>query len=406
MDNFCYRDLVQRWRQGVVMGRVGVEEIVEKFPTPTFVYDLDIVEKKYQMLRKRLAGNVKIFYALKANGNVAVAEKLAKLGCGADIASEGEFLIAKKAGFKDIIFSGPGKQEHEISNARGILSYHLESLEEARRIAKLLSGQRIGVRINTSFEVRNGIFSTTGGPQKFGIDEEKIAETIREIKKLDLKVAGIHCYAASGVLDAGLLVKNIDYIIRIVKRLETELKMTFEYVDIGGGLGVPYNDEKPVDIDKFCNYVNEFAGKREVWIELGRFLVAESGIFITKIVDIKESRGQKIAITDAGINNLLRPAIYCQHPIIAIKAPAEKSEDYQVGGPLCTPMDFFGKNVKLPKLEVGDLLAVLNTGAYGFSQSMPFFLGHPIAGEVAVEQGRIIKARKSIPAKEYLRWLE
>lgn len=406
MDNFCYRDLIMQWQDGITIGGIRLDEIIKKFPTLVFIYDLGIIEKKYQMLRKRLPKNVKIFYALKANGNLAVAEKLAKLGCGVDIASEGEFSIAKKAGFKEIIFSGPGKQEHEITHAGGIQSYHVESLEEARKIARLLPGQKIGIRVNTSFEVKNGVFSTTGGPQKFGIDEEKIVKTIKEIRKLNLKVAGIHCYAASGVLDVELLIKNIDHIAKIVEKVERELGMTFEYVDIGGGLGIPYNDKKPVDIDKFCKHASEFAGGREVWIELGRFLVAESGIFVMKVIEIKESRGQKIAISDAGINNLLRPALYGAHPIIAIKAPTVKEEEYYVGGPLCTPMDFFGKNVKLPELEIGDELAVLNTGAYGFSQSMPFFLGHPIAGEVAVEDGKIIKARKNIPAKEYLRWLE
>lgn len=405
MDNFCYRDLVRQWQHGITIGGIGLAEILKKFPTLTFIYDLEIVEKKYQMLRKRLPKNVKIFYALKANGNLAIAEKLAMLGCGADIASEGEFSIAEKAGFREVIFSGPGKQEHEIAHAGSVLSYHVESVEEARKIAKILPGQKIGIRVNTSFEVKNGVFSTTGGPQKFGIDEEKIVETIREIKKLDLKVAGIHCYAASGVLDVNLLIRNIQYIAKIVERVEKELEMTFGYVDIGGGLGIPYNSEKPVDIEKFCNKVKEFAGEREVWIELGRFLVGESGIFIMKVIEIKESRGQKIAITDAGVNNLLRPALYGAHPIIAIKAPTVKEEEYYVGGPLCTPMDFFGK-MKLPKLNAGDELAVLNTGAYGFGESMPFFLGHPIAGEVTVEKGKIVKARKSIPAKEYLRWLE
>ena len=407
MDDFCYRDLIQQWHNGVVIGGLNVDKIIKKFATPTFVYDLEIVEKKYQMLRTKLAKNVKMFYALKANGNLAVAEKLANLGCGADIASFGEFLIARKARFREIIFSGPGKQELEIKNVGTIGSYHVESMEEARIIAKLFPNQQVGIRINASFEVKNGIFSATGGPQKFGIDEEKAVESIKEMKKLGLTIVGLHCYAASGVLDVGLIIKNVERIMGLADRLEKELEIVFKYVDIGGGLGVPYKDEeKPVDIEKFCNYVNKIAERREIWIELGRFLVAESGIFIMKIVDIKESRGQKITITDGGVHNLLRPAIYGQHPIIAIKAPAIGEERYEIGGPLCTPMDFLAKDAKLPELHIGDNLAVLNAGAYGFSEGMTFFLMHPIAAEVSVERGTIVKARAKIPAEKYMKWLE
>jgi len=381
------------------MGGIAVKELADD--TPLFVYDLQLIERKYLALRNRLSKNVKIFYAMKANANRYVAKKLADLGCGVDIASKGEFAVAKN--FKDIIFSGPGKTLDAIKHVGPICSYHVESFNEAEKVATALSHQRIGVRVNASFQVDKGVITTSGGCQKFGIDEEQIPLTIKRLKKLKIKLSGLHCYSASGVLDAKLLSENARKIIGLAKRIEDSCNVTFDYIDIGGGIGVPYKKTDPLfDLDLFCNEINNLAEEREIWIELGRFLVAECGVFLTRVVDVKKSRGQAIAITDGGINNMLRPAILQQHPIVkADELRPQKTEKYYVGGQLCTSLDFFSRDVRLPKLKEGDLLAVLNAGAYGFSESMPFFLGHDIAGEVAVEKGKIKEIRK-VSAEWYL----
>lgn len=406
MENFCYRNLVPKDAEELEIAQVKSSILAKNFGTPLFVYDLELVERKYTALRKRLSKNVKIFYALKANSNLAVVEKLASLGCGADIASDGEFAVAKKAGFKDIIFSGPGKTNENIKKVGKIYSYHVESLNEAQRLEKIVPNQNIGLRVNASFEVKNGVIATSGGSQKFGIDEEKLPEVIKEIKKLRLKLSGLHCYSASGVLDANLLVQNAKKVIKLAEKIESECNFKFEYIDIGGGLGVPYNEKEQVfDLDLFCTFVNQLAKEREIWIELGRFLVAESGVLLTKVVEVKESRGQMIALVDGGINNMLRPAIIGEHPIVVASSISKsngQSCNYSIAGPLCTTLDFLSKDCKLPELKEGDFLAILNAGAYGFSESMPFFLGHKIAGEVAIEKGEIKGIRKSLEPEKYM----
>ncbi len=402
MDNFSYRELLDEWQDEIRMGGIDVKELASG-KTPLFVYDLQLIERKYLALRNRLSKNVKIFYAMKANANQYVAKKLADLGCGVDIASKGEFAVAKEAGFKNIIFSGPGKTIDAIKQVGSISSYHIESLNEAEKVATILPAQRIGVRVNASFQINKGVITTSGGCQKFGIDEEQIPLTIQKLKKLKIKSGGLHCYAASGVLDAKILSENARKIIELANKVEKACNITFEYIDIGGGIGVPYKKSDPLfDLDLFCNAVNAIAEGREIWIELGRFLVAECGVFLTRVVDVKESRGRAIAITDGGINNMLRPAILQQHPIVKVdELRPNRTEKYYVGGQLCTSLDFFAHDVKLPKLKEGDLLAILNAGAYGFSESMPFFLGHDIAGEIAIEKGKIKEIGK-VSAEWYL----
>ena len=242
--------------------------------------------------------------------------------------------------------------------------------------------QRLGMRINPAFGIE-GVMQSGGGSQKFGIDEEKAVEAIKSISSKWAYIGGIHVFAASGVLDATILADYVKKVFALADKIAAESGIKLEFIDIGSGIGVPYSEgEKDFDLKLF----------------------SEAGAYITKVAEVKESRGRTFVLVDGGIHHFLRPALMgSDHQVYSAARPNAKAEIVaDVCGPLCTSKDVIARNARLPKVSEGDLLVFMNAGAYGYTESMPFFLSHKTACEVMVDGPNTYLIRRSITEEEML----
>jgi len=388
-----------------------VTELVSKYETPLYVYDVNIIKHSLSAVRSAFHG-FKIFYSIKANPNPTICKLLAHNHCGANISSGGELSLALKAGFKpeDIIFVGPGKTDKEIEYAldRNIRTIIAESMNELKRIDKVAFKMSkvvdVMIRINTSTKIDSSPVRMVGGPSQFGIDEEDVIVQLKNFHSRHVNLVGIHVYSASQILDPVALFRMFDSILDTAQRISSETNLELKIIDMGGGLGIPYtHDEKALDIFKLGAQVHESIirhgidmRKTSLALELGRFLLGRAGIFLTKVIDVKESRKKIFVITDGGINFLMRPAFYkLNYPTFAVNKIKEKpSQKCTVVGPLCTPFDQLAVDIDLPPVKIGDIIGIFKTGAYGYSMSMVAFLSHPSPAEVLILDGQDYLVRR------------
>lgn len=402
------------------IGGLSASSIASQFGTPLFVYDAGIMEAQLKRLRAALPDRFEICYSVKANPNVAVLRHFLALGCGLEIASAGEYHAAIAAGCPTtkIIFAGPGKteQELELVLAKGIGEIHVESSVELDRIVRL--SQRLGVRatvalrINPTGESQGGAMRMGGKAAPFGVDEELAAEMVdRMAKSPVLAFAGMHLFAGTQILDHEVLLTQYRKGVELARSLAMRVQRPLATVDFGGGLGVPYfANEQPLNLvglreglDALMRTIQSdpwFKGTRFL-VEPGRFLVGESGIFVASVTDVKVSRGKRFVILDGGMNAHLAASgnlgqtIKRNYPIgILNKMNAVTTVTADVVGPLCTPLDTLGRNVDLADPEIGDLIGVFLSGAYGLTASPMAFLSHPIPPEVLVEAGVLCRIRE------------
>jgi diaminopimelate decarboxylase len=391
-----------------INGKESINEFVKNYISPVFLYSKKVITHQYNILRKALPDKFKIFYAQKSNPHSEILKLLNSMGAGCDTASLGELKSALEAGFppKRIMMTGPGKTEKELlfTIENNLLSINAESLQEIFLIDKLSAEhgkkQKILIRINPEFEAgeTNRIIGGMG-VSKFGIDIESISYVINQAKKLKhIKINGIHIFNSSQILDYKRIFYNIKNVIDTAKKLSTEHRLQFKLIDAGGGFGIPYlRDEEMLDTERLgnelINLINDkeyksFLSETELISEPGRFLTGLAGVYLFRVLYTKESQGKKIAITDGGINHFIRPVLIGQkHLIINMTALIEGREDtdeFMVAGPLCTALDVFDESALLAKVNQGDILAILNAGAYGYTESMPFFLSHPAANEIFI----------------------
>jgi diaminopimelate decarboxylase len=406
------------------MGNLDAPALVKAHGTPIYIYDAAIFETKYKKLRQALPPSVDIFFAIKSNPSLAVASLFRGLGAGVDLASAGELYTALKAGVtpQKIVFTGPSKTDAEIEAAikRDIFAINAESERELERVDRIACayGKKfpVGLRLNVGFapKERTTVIGGTA-PQKFGIDGARASEAIRLAKGLrHVELIGIHIFNASQVLDAQALINNAENIFATAFELSQKAKIELKYIDMGGGLGIPYTEEEhELDVAAFGHGLSEiiaryiakgFSQNLRVLVEPGRYLTAEAGVYLTRVIDLKESRGQHYVLVDGGVHHLLRPTWFpTGHPVrVANKLNQPPRQTYSIGGPLCTALDYLAKNVRLPHVEIGDLLAIFDVGAYGFTESMPFFLSHPTPLEVMVLQGKDYIIRPRLSPEEYL----
>jgi diaminopimelate decarboxylase len=403
----------------LVIGGRPITEIVGEFGTPLFVYDGDMVADRYERVRQAFP-SFEVFYSLKANPSLALTGFLRTLGAGAEIASGGELFLTKEVGFDplDIVFAGPGKTDQEIEDAiiSGIFALNAESVRELSRIAHIsrLVGvpSRVALRINTAAGLSSAGGGSAGplheqmagGPSKFGIDEEKLDRVAESWDRRTTEIVGIHIYTASQILDPDEIVANARRTAAAAKHVEDALGVQLSAIDFGGGFGVPhYEEEEPLDLPALGSRVlDEFGafssrdGFRLI-VELGRYLVSECGVFVTRVLELKESRGERFIITDGGINQFIRPALMkVRHQARAItRLDQPLSVEAKVSGPLCTPIDITSRDIVVPEaLAIDDLIGVFNAGAYGYSMSPQLFLSHPTPAEVIIHDGEIVAARK------------
>ncbi len=411
------------------IGGVQVTALAAKYGTPLFVYDRQVLEQKWNQLRGALPPEFSICYSVKANPNRTILQFFLGKHAGLEVASGGEFCQALSAGCSPdkIIFAGPGKTEAELELvlAKGIGEIHIESFLEAERISaisrRLVARARVAVRVNPSGEAEGGAMRMGGRPAPFGVDEENLDGILDHIlSDAHLDFRGIHLFAGTQILDHTVLVTQYRKGIEIARRAARRLGNSPHTLDFGGGLGIPYfSHEQELDMQQLRAGLEElmaevrgdalFAGTQLV-VEPGRYLVGEGGVYVTRVNDIKVSRGKKFLIVDGGMNHHLAAsgnlgqAIKRNYPVALLNRLAQPAEDtVDVVGPLCTPLDMLARGVTLPRAEVGDLVGVFQSGAYARSASPLGFLSHPTPAEVWVDQGQDCLIRRRGDYADYLR---
>jgi diaminopimelate decarboxylase len=411
------------------IGSVGITALANEYGTPFFVYDRSVIDKKWALLRQALPPRFSICYSVKANPNRTVLQCFLAKGAGLEIASGGEFCQALSAGCpaEKILFAGPGKTEAELDLvlSKGIGEIHLESVREAERVAQICQRRgilaRVALRVNPSGEAEGGAMRMGGRPAAFGVDEESLDEVLDKIFSLPtLDLRGIHIFTGTQILDYRILVGQYRKGLEIAARVASRLKRPLGTLDFGGGLGTPYfSHEEELDtgmlresLDALMKTVENnplFAGT-QFMVEPGRYLVGESGVYVTRVNDIKVSRGKKFLIVDGGMNHHLSASgnlgqtIKRNYPVALLGRLGQPPEDtVDVVGPLCTPLDVLARGISLPPAEVGDLFGVFQSGAYGRSASPLGFLSHPAPPEVWVDGDvhRLVRRRGEF--SDYLR---
>ena len=398
---------------------VVVDDIVEQYGSPIYVYDASIIRDQYQKLRRAVPDGIDIFYAMKPNPTRAIVELLHNSGTGVEVASIGDLITCEQIGVNpnNIAYAGPAKTDQELRKAidMGIYIIHAESLNEIKRINKIAKErnkiQQIGLRINTNFEIHDTHMSMSGKAKKFGIDESEMSSVIETSLHLEnINLIGIHVYSATGILSADEFMLNMRKSFETAERANQQFKV--RSVDFGGGFGVDYTNERKFDMNylasKIASLIEEFQfiedNKSRLITEPGRYLVAESGIYITKVIDRKTSNGENMLNCDGGIHQFLRTALIgSRHPIFNLTRRSDTKEQFEVGGNLCTPIDQLGENIELPAdTQAGDLIGIFLAGAYGYTAAMLYFLNNPLPPELLIDSGKTILIRKPTSIEDLL----
>jgi len=409
--------------------------IFKEHDYPLYIYDFDKIECQFSRLQEFLPDNIQVHYTLKANSNLAICNHLSQLGVSADISSIGELVAAIKAGFspEQIIFTGPGKSDRELSFAlkQNIALIVVESLNEACRLNSLAVQygirQDILVRINPLYRTTNSCEVSQGSSScniniesntpiqlisqsasKFGIDEGVVSEALGEIQSLEnINLKGIHIFTESNLLDYQQLIASCQNTINIANRLRDQ-GYPISIVDFGGGMGVPYNDVDPeFDVEKFGQQMQSISEQNhyryDYIFELGRYLVCEAGSYVTEVIDIKESQGKKFFILDGGVHQLLRTSMKKASKFMDVVGKDKlATEKVTLAGKLPTPLDIMVEDVEVPdNVEIGDRIVIYNCGAYGFNHSLTNFALHNYPAEVAYSKGQIEVIRESGKVEDF-----
>ncbi len=393
---------------------VSVSELAQRFDTPLYVISESRIRENYRRLYNVLANNyrkIRIFYAMKANSNLEVLKILKKEGAYVDTVSPGEVFTALTAGFppEHILFTGTSVRNDELrfiidSN----VTVNVDSLSQLDRLLKMTTPKVLSVRINP--EIGAGHHShviTAGKNSKFGLWEDDALAAYAQAKKAGVERFGIHMHVGSGVLNVEAFLMALDKLLSIARKVHDKIGIDFEFIDVGGGLGVPYKPaENELDLklfgdevlSLFKNKIAEYGFEEPTFcIEPGRYLVSDASILLTTVNTVKTTPFKKFVGIDAGFNTLVRPTMYgsYHHILVANRLGAPDEEVYDVVGPICESGDALAKDRLLPKVEEGDLLAVLNAGAYGFAMSSQYN-SRPRAAEVLVKDGeyRLVRERE------------
>lgn len=398
----------------VVNGRlkldgVDVGEAADRFGTPMYIYAGDSIETGVHDLKSALGDQVDVYYSIKANPSVAICSLIRESGVdGAEIASSGELIAALHSGFEPsaIIFAGPGKTDEELAHAvqSKVGQINIESVNELNRVNTIAGSlgvvQPIGIRVNPETDASGlGKIRTGGGAQKFGIDESRVVHSIKIANQMEhVEFAGLHTMLGSQVLDAEAMLGSCKNALDMAARIGAEAQVQIPSLNFGGGLGVPHKDDDPkFDLHRFGTRLTGLiqAAKQDptltnlrCMIEPGRVLVSAHGLYVSRVIDVKESVGKTFAILDGGIHQALLPITANTYRIvIASRADHNGQSPVSLGGPLCTSADQWRSEVLLPDVQVGDVVAMFNSGAYGLTASMNMFLSRGTPIEVLVRHG-------------------
>lgn len=399
---------------------IEYDDLAGRFGTPMYVYDGDAMTRTLTGLRELLHPSLEVFFSLKSNPNISVYSTLRAAGARAEVCSLVELRTALLAGTppQEIIFLGPGKSDEELEACldAGVYAIVCESFPELDRIERYAARrgvrQRVLLRVNPAYAVTGSRLTMGGKPRQFGIDEEQVlaaGDLTAAYRHAD--VCGVHVYMGTRILDAEVVGKNTRYVFELAEKVAASTGIRLDAVDIGGGLGVAYfDDETDLDPAAVAAQVNPlvdaFAAahpETRLILESGRYLTGAAGTYVVRVRYVKESRGERFAVTDGGSHHHMAAVgigsfVKRNFPAALLSSHADDSGTtgpdapeagrWIVTGPLCTPNDTLLKQVKLPDLEAGDLIGVLRSGAYGPSASPGLFLSHGFPAEVLVREGR------------------
>jgi len=371
-------------------------QLAETHGTPCFAYSSVAAEAQFRALRAALPARVRLAYAVKANPHPDLLARFASLGASFDCASIGE--LARVAALKlppgRTFFAGPGKRESELCQALTMgVRVQAEGFEDLARIDALVDRETaVNLRVHPAFDIDEGNRIIGGsGPSAFGVDEEDVpALWARAAKLRHVRLRGLHVFAASNQRDASKLLAIHSAVLDLAKRLCDAHALTFEQIDLGGGLGIAYAPGvAPLDLAALGQGLSDLLARHawfqgELILEPGRFLAGPCGVYLARVVRIKESRGTRFAILEGGINHLIRPLLTGEAFPVKAVGKGEGATATTLAGPLCTSLDRLGE-VRLPELAPGDLLAFGTTGAYGLNEGMTHFLSHPVPPEIWVD---------------------
>ena len=360
---------------------VELGKLCQSFGTPSYVYSKKNIVDSYNKLDKAFHKHKRLIcFAVKANPNIAILNILANLGAGFDIVSGGELrrVIAAKGDTKKVVFSGIGKSAEEIKFAlqNEILAFNVESEPELYRIQNIAKSMgkkaNISIRVNPNVDAKTHPYISTGlKDNKFGVDEKKAIELYKVAKDMDsLIIKGVDCHIGSQITEIAPFIDAISKLLKMVDTL-TLLGIEIDHLDIGGGIGINYDDDEIFNFDEYAAAISKVFAKRKFKIifEPGRAIVGKAGILLTKIEYIKKGQSKNFAVIDAAMNDLMRPSLYnAYHQIINISNCHDKTDTYDIVGPVCETGDFLGKNRNL-SICPDDILAILDVGAYGMSMS-------------------------------------
>jgi len=404
MHDFVYKN------GEMVCEKVSLARVAREAGTPCYVYSFKTLTEHLRKLQRALKElNPLICFSMKSNSNLALCKALVDHGAGLDIVSGGELYRALKIGAdpRKIVFAGVGKSDEEIKAAlrRKILFFNVESVPELERINRIAEQERrtpnIALRVNPNVESSTHHYIKTGiGTSKFGLDFETAVRLFDEKKKYSfIRFAGIHVHIGSQITEAAPFIRALRKTIDLIERLR-KMGHSVEWLNIGGGLGIIYRKETPLTPQQFARAVIPILKGRNLRIilEPGRFISGNAGVLLTKVEYIKETPARRFAIVDAGMGDLIRPSLYnAYHEILpVVRRPSSivhRPSVVDVVGPICESGDFLGKDRRLPRLQQGDLLAVMSAGAYGFTMASNYN-SRPRPAEVMVKGNRFTVVRR------------
>ncbi len=392
------------------------KDIANKYGTPLYVMNEEIIRKRYRELKETLNKKYQknqIHFAVKSNSSLSMLKILQSEGSYFDCTSTGEIYICLKVGISPdhIIYTGNMFTNHDLEFAvKTNVPINLDSISQLNRLNNIYQNLKkergiISFRINPEFGAGHHVHTITAGKEiKFGILEDQVIEAYNSAKTMGFTKFGIHQHIGSGIINPMDYKKAVENFLRIIESLATKLSIKFDFVDFGGGLGIPYRpSDDPLDLNKYSEFVidpfrelfeNGDFGKPYLKIEPGRYISAESSIILTEVNTIKDNGFKLFAGVDAGFNTLIRPAFYgSYHHIIPCKQRIGKSI-YDVVGPICESGDILGKQREISKLEEGDILAILDAGAYGYTMSSPYN-SRPRPAEILIKNGQSFLIREA-----------
>ncbi len=404
-----------------------IKKICNEQETPLYLYDLTVIRDRIKMLKKCFPEYINLYYSMKANPNISLLSYIKNFVSGIEICSEGELFASLHCSInpQNIIFVGPGKTFKELEYAieQDVFCIVAESVRELEQIQRIASAKKkktpVAIRINPKDELIGARIKMGGASKQFGIDEENVNTILANLNQYpNIYFKGIHVYMGTQITDAKVLIQGFRNIFDIAKRIQNEYGVKLNFIDFGGGFGIPYfPSDKELDLNVlnegihcvFEERKNDFDySQMSLIIESGRFLVAECGYFLTRVLYKKCSRGKTFLVVDGGSNHHSSAAgmgrfVRNNFPISIVKMGIQtetRLEKVDIVGPLCTPTDVLAQNIELPVAEEGDIIIIHRSGAYGLSASMINFLSHPRPAELVIINQDSYKVKRERGNKE------